>query len=164
MPVITFNAFSFLQKKLKRNNIAYANVQMQIEPGTTARQVIENVKLTREEVEVVFINGKVSPFDTVLKGNDILVEVNPQTAKSYGLKEGKYAKLSTPVGEARVRVHLFDGVKPGIVAMPRGLGHTAFDRFLAGKGVNFNELIGPVQDPASGFDAAWGIRAQLKSA
>ena len=102
--------------------------------------------------------------DTVLKGNDLLVEVNPQTAKSYGLKEGKLAKLSTPKGEARVRVHLFEGVKPGIVAMPRGLGHTAFDRFLAGKGVNFNELIGPVEDPASGLDAAWGIRAQLKSA
>jgi anaerobic selenocysteine-containing dehydrogenase len=102
--------------------------------------------------------------ETVLKGNDLLVEVNPQTAKSYGLKEGQPAKLSTPRGVARVRVHLFEGVRPGIVAMPRGLGHTAFDRFLAGKGVNFNELIGPVADPASGLDAAWGIRAQLKSA
>ncbi len=102
--------------------------------------------------------------DTVLKGNDLLVEVNPQTATSYGLKEGQHAKLSTPKGEARVRVHLYEGVRPGVVAMPQGLGHTAYDRFLAGKGVNFNELIGPVADPASGLDAAWGIRAQLKSA
>jgi anaerobic selenocysteine-containing dehydrogenase len=99
-----------------------------------------------------------------LKGNDLLVEVNPQTATSYGLKEGQHAKLSTPRGEVRVRVHLYEGVRPGVVAMPQGLGHTAYDRFLAGKGVNFNELIGPVADPASGLDAAWGIRAQLKSA
>ena len=48
--------------------------------------------------------------------------------------------------------------------MARGLGHTAYDRFLAGKGVNINSLIGSVEDPASGLDAAWGIRAQLAKA
>jgi len=53
---------------------------------------------------------------------------------------------------------------PGLVAMPKGLGHTAYDKFLAGKGVNFNTLVGPVEDPASGHDAAWGIRANLSKA
>jgi menaquinone reductase, molybdopterin-binding-like subunit len=32
---------------------------------------------------------------------------------------------------------------------------------MAGKGVNINHLIGSVQDPASGLDAVWGIRAKL---
>jgi len=50
---------------------------------------------------------------------------------------------------------------PEVVAMPKGLGHTAFDKYLAGKGVNFNELIAPAEDPVSGFDAAWGIMARL---
>ncbi|MGB8719277.1 MAG: molybdopterin-dependent oxidoreductase, partial [Desulfobacterales bacterium] len=99
--------------------------------------------------------------DTVLKGNDVLVEVNPQTAKGLGLSQGQVAELQTPVGTARVRVNLFEGVKPGVVAMPTGLGHTAFDDFIAGKGVNYNMLAGPVADPASGLDAAWGIRAKL---
>ena len=72
--------------------------------------------------------------------------------------------LSTPVGNARVKVHLFDGIMPGIVALPRGLGHTAFDDYLAGKGINFNELIGPVEDSVSGLDAAWGIRVKLAKA
>ncbi len=49
----------------------------------------------------------------------------------------------------------------GMIAMPRGLGHTACDTYLAGKGVNVNQLIGPVEDPASGLDAAWGIGAKL---
>ena len=48
--------------------------------------------------------------------------------------------------------------------MARGLGHTAYDAFLAGKGVNINTLIGPVEDPSSGHDAAWGIRATLSKA
>ncbi len=102
--------------------------------------------------------------DTILKGKDVFVEINPKTAASYNLRQGQRAVLSTPKGKATVRVHLFEGIMPGIVALPRGLGHSADDKFLAGKGVNFNELIGPVEDPASGLDAAWGIRAKLSNA
>lgn len=99
--------------------------------------------------------------DTVIKGKDGFVEVNPQTASAAGLSEGAVATLTTPRGEARVRVHLFEGIKPGVVAMAKGLGHTAYDGYLADKGVNINTLIGPVEDPSSGHDAAWGIRAKL---
>ena len=102
--------------------------------------------------------------DEILKGSDIFVEVNPQTADGLGLREGQYAELSTPRGKARVRVHLAGGVRPGLVAMPRGLGHTAFDDYLAGKGANVNALLGPVDDPDSGLDAAWGIQAKLAKA
>ena len=48
--------------------------------------------------------------------------------------------------------------------MVKGLGHTAYDGFLAGKGVNINDLMGPAEDPSSGYDAAWGIRAKLAKA
>ena len=34
-------------------------------------------------------------------------------------------------------------------------------RYLADKGVNANSLMGPAIDPASGYNAAWGIRAKL---
>ena len=102
--------------------------------------------------------------DTVIKGNDGFVEVNPQTARAAGLGQGDMATLTTPRGEARVKIHLFEGIQPGVLAMARGLGHTAYDAFLAGKGVNINTLIGPVEDPSSGHDAAWGIRATLSKA
>ena len=99
--------------------------------------------------------------DSVLKANDIFVEINPETAKSLGLRDGRYANLSTPKGSARVKVNVFDGIMPGLVAMPAGLGHTAPNKFLAGKGININNLMGPVEDSASGHDAVWGIRAKL---
>jgi len=102
--------------------------------------------------------------DTVLKGKDIFVEINPATAGKLGLSEGRYAKLTTPKGNVKVKVHLFDGIMPDIVAMPSGLGHTAYDKFLAGKGININQLIGPVEDSSSGHDAAWGISAKLVKA
>lgn len=102
--------------------------------------------------------------DRVLVKDDIFVEVNPQTARSAGFDDGDYAILSTSKGKAKVRVRYFEGIRPGVVAMPRGLGHTGNDKYLSGKGVNFNDLIGPVEDPVSGLDAAWGIRANLAKA
>ena len=99
--------------------------------------------------------------DTVVKGQYGYVEINPVTAKKLGLANGQIVKLMTPVGEAEVGVHYEEGIMPDVVAIPRGLGHTAYGRFLAGKGANANQLIGPVEDPASGLDAAWGIGAKL---
>ena len=101
--------------------------------------------------------------DSILKGNDVLVEVNSATAEMMGLSDGKYAALTTPRGSAKVKIHLFDGIMPGVIALPRGLGHTAYDKFLVGKGVNYNALSAPVEDPATGFEAAWGIRAKLSN-
>lgn len=101
---------------------------------------------------------------TILNGNDVLVEVNPATAKKLGLSHGKYATLTTPGGSAKVKINYFDGIMPGVVAIPRGLGHSAYDNFLAGKGVSYNTLNQTVEDPATGFDAAWGIRAKLSKA
>ena len=102
--------------------------------------------------------------DTVLKGNTGLVELNPATAASLGLKAGDQAVLKTPKGQAVVQITLYEGTPPGVVAMPRGLGHTAYDGYLADKGVNILELMGPVEDPVSGLDAAWGVRANLTKA
>ncbi len=102
--------------------------------------------------------------NNVLVENDILIEINPETAKKHGLSEGAYAQLKTPIGAAKVKVHLSDGIMPGVVAMPKGLGHSGYDKYLAGKGDNYNRLVKPVEDPASGFDTAWGIRAKLAKA
>jgi len=103
--------------------------------------------------------------DTILKQNDCFIEINPKTAQSNQLTEGDVVVLQTPRGQARVRVHLEEGIMPGMVALPRGLGHTAHGGgYIANKGINANRLIGPVQDPVSGMDAAWGIRAKLSKA
>jgi len=99
MPTITFNAFSFLQKKLKEKSIACSNVQLDIEPGTSAADVIRQVQLETDEVEVVFVNGKVAPFDTILKDRDRLALVPPGTPGPYrvllGFKNKKIAKPSS---------------------------------------------------------------------
>ena len=108
-----------------------------------------------------------SPFavktvsDKVIKKHDILVELNPATAKKNGLSQGDYAMIATPKGTARVKVHIFEGIMPGLIGMDEGLGHKAEHIFIKNKGVNLNELVGPVMDAGSGLDAAWGIRAKI---
>jgi len=83
MPEITFNAFSFLQKKLREKKVPFSNVTMEIETGCTAKDLLLKVQLTEKDVEVVFINGKVSPLKTVLKDNDRVAFVPHGTPGPY---------------------------------------------------------------------------------
>jgi anaerobic selenocysteine-containing dehydrogenase len=102
--------------------------------------------------------------DTELKGNAIVVEVNPKTGAALGLADGKEAVLTTASVSATVKVTFFEGIMEGVVAIPKGLGHTGSEKYLADKGVNTGELIAPVEDPVSGLDAAFGTRASLRRA
>ncbi len=124
--------------------------------------------LTLVPIDNMRLTGTVpaaSPFaiktvsDKVLTGTDIVVEINPATAK--GLSDCGYAMLTTPVGSAKVKVNFNEGIMPGVIGMVKGLGHTFNNAFVAGKGVNVNDLIGPVIEPGSGLDAAFGIKATL---
>ena len=83
MPVITFNAFSFLQKKLKAKNIPYANVRMEIEEGATPKSIMKQMGLGPEDVEIVMVNGKAAPFDSALKDDDRLALIPPGTPGPY---------------------------------------------------------------------------------
>ncbi len=109
-----------------------------------------------------------SPFavktvsDTVLSGKYSVVEINPTTAGV--LKDGDIAVLKTAMGTAKVKIGFNEGILPGVIGMPRGLGHAFNNPYVAGKGVNVNDLIGPVIEPGSGLDAAFGIKASLSKA
>ena len=66
----------------------------------------------------------------------MVVEINPETARELGLKEGKYADLTHSEGKSEsespsLRRHQ----NPALPAMPRGLGHTAYDDLPGWKGI-----------------------------
>lgn len=83
MPEITFNAFSFLQKKLKAANIPFSNAKLSIKSGQTARDLLAQVCLSDKDVEVVFLNGKVVPLDSELHDNDRVAFVPHGTPGPY---------------------------------------------------------------------------------
>ena len=106
-----------------------------------------------------FLNKTLS--DHQLRKDDLFVEVNPKTASQYRLKEGSKAIIRSPKGELRVRIHLFHGAMPDVIFIPFGLGHTDYDKYLKGKGVNPNEIIDQVEDPLSGQPVWWNTRVKL---
>jgi len=83
MATITFNAFSFLQKKLKANNLEYINVQLPIGKETSIRDLIHQMQLTEKDIEVVLLNGRVGEMDTILKDLDRVAFVPHGTPGPY---------------------------------------------------------------------------------
>ena len=70
MPKIIFNAFASLQKKLKKQKIDYANAEIEIVSGLSAKSLVFQIGFGMDEIEAVLINGRVASFDTILKDGD----------------------------------------------------------------------------------------------
>ena len=100
-------------------------------------------------------------FDNQLKGDESFVEINPKTASEYNLKQGDRVIIQSPRGKLKVRVNLFEGAMPGVLFLPLGLGHTAYDDYQRGKGVNPNHIIDGGRDPLSGQTVWWDTRVKL---
>jgi anaerobic selenocysteine-containing dehydrogenase len=100
-------------------------------------------------------------FDHQLTKNESFAEINPKTAAEHNLKQGDRAIIQSPKGEVRVRVNLFNGAMPGVVYLPLGLGHTAYDDYQRGQGVNPNEIMDGGKDPLSGQTVWWDTHARI---
>jgi len=106
-----------------------------------------------------FLNKTI--FDHQLRKNESFAQINPKTAAKYKLKEGDRVMIRSPKGAVTVRVSLFEGAMPGVVFLPRGLGHTAYDDYQRGKGVNPNDVIEGGKDPLSGQQIWWDTRIKI---
>lgn len=82
---ITFNAFNFVREKLKKQNIPYLNVPLELPENFSPKMLMDKYNLNDKDVEFVFINGKVHPKDTTLKNGDRIAFVPPGTPGSYRL-------------------------------------------------------------------------------
>jgi len=111
-----------------------------------------------EDMMLVGNDGKPTPpflikqlDETVLKKNDLYAQINPITAMYHNLAEGENVCLESPAGKIQVRLHLYEGVREGVILVPLGFGHSAFDKFLRGKGVNLKRLITAKRDAITGL-------------
>jgi molybdopterin-containing oxidoreductase family iron-sulfur binding subunit len=69
------------------------------------------------------------------------VEMHPETARALDLREGEVVRIASPHGQIEAPVYVYAGLRPDVVALPLGLGHTAYGRFAAGRGVNPLDLL-----------------------
>ncbi|MCS7264662.1 MAG: molybdopterin-dependent oxidoreductase [Armatimonadetes bacterium] len=78
------------------------------------------------------------------------IEINPETAKELGLREDEFIWVISPIGRIRARVRFYVGVPKDVVAMPLGLGHTAYGRWAEGVGSNPASIVPKILDEVTG--------------
>lgn len=81
---------------------------------------------------------------------DSWLEINPATARRFGIGDKDIVWVESPLGRVKVRARLHPGSPPGVVSLPYGLGHQAGGRWAAGLGVNPNVLVGAAHATLSG--------------
>ncbi len=90
------------------------------------------------------------------------VEINPQTAHEYGIEDNDIVQIISPFGEIEAIAVVFPGIRPDVVAIPIGQGHTEYGRYAKGRGSNPIDLLAAVNDKKTGT-LAWGAtRVRIK--
>jgi len=70
------------------------------------------------------------------------VEMNPETGKELGIENDDVVKIVSEAGEVEAPVYLYPAIRPDVIAMPFGQGHTAYGRFAQGRGANPADVLG----------------------
>ncbi|KPJ78038.1 MAG: hypothetical protein AMJ54_05600 [Deltaproteobacteria bacterium SG8_13] len=78
------------------------------------------------------------------------VMMHPDTLKQQGLKHGESVQVKTDRGNLEAPVYLTHSVRPGMLVMGIGQGHTAYGRYAEGQGTNPLRLLPAETDPRTG--------------
>jgi anaerobic selenocysteine-containing dehydrogenase len=92
------------------------------------------------------------PMTTVMWSS--WVEINPETAHKLEIHEGDVLTITSPRGSVELPAFIYPGLRPDVIAIPVGQGHTQFGRYAHNRGAN------PLQISASALDAASGAVVQ----
>lgn len=89
------------------------------------------------------------------------IEINPKTADKLGLQDDDVVRIVGEAGVVEAPVYRYPAIRPDVIAMPFGQGHTAYGRFAAGRGVNPNDLLGAHFNEAGDLAFA-GMKVKLE--
>ncbi len=70
------------------------------------------------------------------------VEINPETANELGLENDDVIRITSPYGIIEASVYRYPAIRPDVIAIPFGQGHTAYGRYAEGRGANPANLLG----------------------
>ncbi len=69
------------------------------------------------------------------------VEINPETARKLGIENNDVVRIVSDYGTVEAVAYLYPGIRPDVVAIPLGQGHTALGRFAKDRGANPIQLL-----------------------
>jgi menaquinone reductase, molybdopterin-binding-like subunit len=99
------------------------------------------------------------PMTTVMWGS--WVEINPETAHKLEIHEGDVLTIASPQGTIELPAFLYPGLRPDVIAIPVGQGHTQFGRYAQNIGANPLRISQSAFDPASGAVVQSGVRVSV---
>lgn len=91
------------------------------------------------------------------------VEINPATATKLGILQGDIVQLESPAGSLEAPALLYPGLRPDVLAVPVGQGHSGGTRYERGRGVNPLSLAVAAYDRESGAFASGATRVRLRT-
>ncbi len=81
---------------------------------------------------------------------DSWIEINPKDAQRLGVTEADLMTVRSTTASINLPAHISGGVRPGVVAVPLGQGHTAFGRYAERRGANPIPLLAKEPEALSG--------------
>jgi anaerobic selenocysteine-containing dehydrogenase len=91
-------------------------------------------------------------------------EINPTTAEALGIRDGDPVWVESERGRLRFIARFHPGLRPDVVNIPIGYGHTSFGRWAKGRGGNPNDIISSLVDLATGTHAIHATNVRVYSA
>ena len=83
----------------------------------------------------------------------------PETARRLGIENGDHLKVDTAAGSVTAPAYIYLGVRPDVVAMATGRGHTSYGRYAQNIGVNALDALPVAHDAAGGLRSRPSRRA-----
>jgi anaerobic selenocysteine-containing dehydrogenase len=96
------------------------------------------------------------PMTTVMWGS--WVEINPETAHKLEIHEGDVLTITSPQGSIELPAFLYPGLRPDVIAIPVGQGHTQFGRYAQNTGANPLRISASALDQTSAAVVQTGVR------
>ncbi|MBI3991560.1 MAG: molybdopterin-dependent oxidoreductase, partial [Candidatus Omnitrophica bacterium] len=82
---------------------------------------------------------------------DSWLEINPESAKRLGIKDGERIAVLSRDKKVICRAKIYPGIRPDCVALPMGLGREASGRWANNRGINPVALFNSRKDELSGI-------------
>ena len=90
------------------------------------------------------------------------LEIHPSDAEKLGIKKNDLLQIQSPAGEIKLPARISKNVRPGIVAIPVGQGHSAFGRYAQGRGASPMSLLSAEPEADSGALIWYGTRVAVR--
>ncbi len=89
------------------------------------------------------------------------LEMNPETAHELGLHDDDVVKVISEAGEVELAIAIHKAIRPDVVAIPFGQGHTNNGRYASGRGANPANLFS-AHTNAAGDVISNGIKVKIE--